>query len=115
MENTSCGQNCPFFKQGFCASEKECPNYIETWWVEGDNSTPKLIKDCSPKRMLLQQQVLQTRLEQVSACLCESRNEYNRLATYLQSIVEASKQIINLKEEKYEKIDNSNSNSNLLN
>lgn len=104
MESTSCGQNCPFFKQGFCASERECPNYVETWWVSEDSSVPKMVKDCSPKRILLQQQQLQINLQQVQASLCESRNEYHRLAGYLKSLVETSQKVIQQQEKKYEAI-----------
>jgi len=98
MENTSCGCNCPFVKTGFCSNEKECPNYIETWWIQCESAQPKLVKDCSPKRLLLQQQLMQSRMEQMQASLCEARNEYHRLGTYLKSIVEASQKIINPKE-----------------
>ena len=80
---------------------------MESWWVSDKESAPKLVKDCSPKRMVLQIQQLQNNLQGVQASLCESRNEYNRLAGYLQNIVEASQMLINQKENKYEKIDSS--------
>lgn len=99
MKDTSCGKNCPFVKQGFCNDEKECPNYVETWWQEGKEGEPTLLKDCSPKRMLLQQQLLQCRLEQVQESLCQARNEYNNLAKYLSLLIEASRTIINQNEE----------------
>lgn len=94
MENTSCGENCPYVKQGFCSKECECPNYVETWWVEPDGNTPRKLKDCSPKRMLLQQQFLQTRLEFVQQSLEQSRNQYHELCTYLKNVIEISKAVI---------------------
>lgn len=94
MEHTSCGKECPFVKQGFCVCEKECPNYVESWWIEGKTQEQKLIKDCSPKRMMLQQQLMQNRLEGVQEALEQSRNEYNRLSNYLACLVQASQKII---------------------
>lgn len=103
MESTSCGANCPFVKSGFCNSEKECPHYLETWWVETQSQQPKLLKDCAPKRMLLQQQLLQHRLECMQQALEESRNEYVRLGGYLKSLVEASKGIVEQNKVDHEK------------
>ena len=94
MKNTSCGCNCPFVKQGFCAEEKECPNYCESWWLEGEGKEPVLIKDCSPKRMLLQQQLMQHRLECVQQALCDSRNKYEELSSYLRTLIEMSRSVI---------------------
>lgn len=94
MESTSCKENCPFTKQGFCSSYKECPNHVETWWLSAGNEQPVKLEDCSPKRMLLQQQFLQTRLEFVQQALEQSRNQYNELCLYLKSLVEMSKTVI---------------------
>jgi hypothetical protein len=99
MENTACGCECPFVKQGFCASDKECPNYVESWFVERNSSEQRLIKDCSPKRMLLQQQVLQVRFEGVQQALEQARNEYINLGQYLRKLIEASKQVLEKKDE----------------
>jgi hypothetical protein len=110
MQNTSCGCNCPFIKSGFCKNEKECPNYVESWWVEGESQKPILLKDCSPKRMLLQQQLLQSRLESMQQSLDKARNEYVQLCEYLKNLLEISKAVIlqkdsqNLIEEDHAKI-----------
>lgn len=93
MENTSCGENCPFVKSKVCVDCRDCPNYIESWWID-ENGTQKLIKDCSPKRLILQQQLMQSRLEAVQEALEQSRNEYITLSSYLKSLMEASKKII---------------------
>lgn len=95
MESTSCQKDCPFVKQGFCSNEKECPNYVESWWIEGQTQEKKLVKDCSPKRMLLQQQVLQLRLESVQEALELTRNQQTQLLSYLKPLFEASQQILN--------------------
>jgi len=94
MEGTSCGENCPFVKIGFCKQECECPNYIETWWVEGQTQTPKKIKDCSPKRMILQQQLMQSKLEHMQQALEQSRNQNHELCAYLKNLIEMSKQVL---------------------
>jgi hypothetical protein len=98
MESTSCGKNCPFVKQGFCNDEKECPHYIESWWIEGKTEEHKLLKDCAPKRMLLQQQLLQTRVEGMQAALEQSRNQYEALSSNLQVLIAACKVIIDKQE-----------------
>jgi len=82
MENTSCGQNCCFVKCGICPDEKGCPNYQESWWIADGKDQPVLIKDCAPKRIMIQQQFMQIRMEAMQKALEESRNEYNHLATY---------------------------------
>ena len=107
MNDTACGKDCPFVKQGFCSSDSECPNHMVTWWIEGDNQTPKKINDCSPKRMLLQQQVLQTKMEGVQQALEQSRNQYNQLCVYLKSLINMSRTALkcNSTEENVKSID----------
>jgi hypothetical protein len=94
MKNTSCGCDCPFVKQGFCSSEKECPNYVESWWIEGQTQEQVLIKDCSPKRMLYQQQIMQSRLETLQNRIESQQLEYIKLSGYLSELITMSKQVI---------------------
>ncbi|PWU06778.1 MAG: hypothetical protein C5B43_01310 [Verrucomicrobia bacterium] len=94
MENTSCGDNCPFVKKGFCGCERECPNYIESWWIESEKGVPKLIKDCSPKRLIIQQQYLQSRLEGMQKAAEQARNELHEFTSVMRSLVEQTKQIL---------------------
>ena len=116
MEGTSCGENCCFVKQGFCKSEKECPHYVESWWIEGQTEQHKLIKDCSPKRMLLHQQILQRKLENVQQALENSKNEYHNLCQYLKTLVGMSQQVLlenqktEVKDEKFIPYSNSDDN-----
>lgn len=93
MENTACGQNCPFVKQGFCKDDKECPHFVQTVWetVEGET---KFLNDCSPKRMVLQQQYMQSRLDVVQSALIESRNEYIELKGHLGKLIGMCQTII---------------------
>ena len=94
MESTACGCNCPFVKTGFCSTEKECPNYIETWWMPEEGAQPVMLKDCSPKRLILQQQLMQARFDITTQALVQSRNEYNQLCQYLKSLIEMSKAVV---------------------
>lgn len=94
MKDTSCGENCPFYKQGFCASERECPNYMESVWIEGATQEHRIIKDCSPKRMLIQNQRLENRLEHLEAALQKSTSEYQQLSSYLVQLISASKTVL---------------------
>lgn len=94
MESTSCGQNCPFVKNGSCKSETECPNYVESWWMEGQETTPKLLKDCSPKRLLLQQQYLQLKVEQFQSVLDQTRADYSLLTSQLKSVIEITSNLL---------------------
>lgn len=94
MQSTACGDNCPFVKNKMCGSCRECPNYIETWWMPEDGAQPVKLEDCSPKRLVLQQQVLQARFDLTTQALVQSRNEYNQLCTYLKSLVEMGKQVV---------------------
>jgi len=100
MKSTSCGKECPFVKQGFCKEENECPNFVESWWSNPVDEQPVKITDCSPKRMLLQQQYMQSRLEGVQRALEESRNKYDELCCYLKSLIEMSKIVISQASEK---------------
>lgn len=97
MKDTSCGESCPFVKCGICESEKGCPNYAESWWIKGNSEEPVLIKDCAPKRMLVQQQVLQSKLEFVQGALEQSRNEFNELSGYFKAIVSSCKTVLEKK------------------
>ncbi len=94
MKDTSCGKDCVFVKCGICENEKGCPNYQESWWIEGQKEQPVLLKDCAPKRMLIQQQLMQSRLEGMQSALEESRNEYNNLSGYLKEVLLSCKRIV---------------------
>lgn len=79
MENTSCGDNCPLVKSGAIKSEKDCPNYIENWWQQGEGKKPTLVQDCAPRRTMLQTCDLGNTLFSVQVTLTELRNQVNTL------------------------------------
>jgi hypothetical protein len=54
LKDTAC-EKCAFVEMGACERVDQCPNFIETKWLDKDNNTI-ILKDCAPKRMLLQHQ-----------------------------------------------------------
>jgi len=93
MDNTVC-ENCPYVKMGLCSTSSECPNYLESWWTQGQETQPKLVKDCAPKRMLLQQQYLQLRVEQQQAAIDAARAEYLKLTQHMAQVLDFTKVVL---------------------
>lgn len=106
MDDTSCKDNCPFMKMGACSTEKECPNYVESWWQPTKEGAPKIVKDCVPKRLMLQLMSLQTRLEGVQAASEQNRNECHRMSGLFQALLDISQQVIDEKTNEVKKISN---------
>lgn len=50
MDNTCNFETCVFRKKLKLKTPWECPNYIETQWVDKEHKT-HTTKDCAPKRM----------------------------------------------------------------
>lgn len=94
MENTACGEDCPFVKQGFCSSDNECPHFVKSCWQDSDTKELVIVKDCSPKRVLLQQNILFNQVFALQQSLTEARNEYQKLSSVLLDLVEKSKLVI---------------------
>src|SRR5690554_2741466 len=91
MENTSCGENCCFVQSGFCNSEKDCPNYTETIWEEASTGKIKTVKDCSPKRTMIEQQRLINSFTGVTASVQVLRDKIDKLESLLLQIINESK------------------------
>lgn len=94
MECTSCGENCPFVKAKLCSSEKDCPNYLESWWQENGQGQPKVIKDCAPKRLLLQQQTEVNRIFALQQAIEEMRSKFLIIESSLSQLIDQSQQYI---------------------
>lgn len=77
-----------------CKDVKDCPHYLESWWIEEGKEKPKLLRDCTTKRLLLQQQHMQLRLEQMQASLDTARTEYLLLAVQLKNMLDMTKSIL---------------------
>lgn len=93
MEDTACAK-CPWVKSGFCSNVEECPNYVESWWQEGDSGKTKLVKDCAPKRLMHQMSALQSRFEGVQAATEQVRNETAVMKGHFVALVDASRKVI---------------------
>lgn len=87
MENTNCGENCPFVVNGTCKTDLHCCNYIESWWTEKEGGKPKLVKDCAPKRTLLMQQDQANYTLNLQQNIDSLKKEVNNLNQMLTSII----------------------------
>lgn len=92
MEDTACGCDCPLVKSGLCKSDRECPNFIESWWKEGERGEQKLVKDCAPRRVMLQQGILAQNIFGVQASVCDLRNTVDKLCSVLLDLTIKSKE-----------------------
>lgn len=99
MENTSCEEKCPWVKSGFCSKVEECPNHVESWWTEGQTGQQKLVRDCAPKRLMIQMATLQSRFEGVQAATEQVRNETTVMNAHFQALVQLSQQSIEAQEQ----------------
>lgn len=93
MDCTNCKENCAFVKSGFIAKDSQCPNYVESWWLD-ENQNPKLISDCFPKRCTIQnnQSVMQSLALQSN--IQNLRNEVLDLKNALHEILAKSKEFL---------------------
>lgn len=104
MEDTACGGKCPWVKSGFCSDVAECPNHVESWWTNKEGDT-KLVRDCAPKRLMIQMQQLLSRFEGVQGAAEQARNETHLMRGHFTHLVEATRAVI--EEQESLKIDNS--------
>lgn len=94
MENTSCGEKCCFVKTGFCDNETECPNYIETIWEDKKNGKMVTVKDCSPRRTMLEQQRIGNYIMSVSNQVSTLKSQVNSLEESFNHIVRQTQEFI---------------------
>lgn len=88
MYDTACGCECPFVKNGFCKTDKECPHYVESWWKEGKTGDQKLVRDCSPKRLLIQSNAQFNRMDGLQAAFDSQRNQFADIGMHFQKLME---------------------------
>jgi len=112
IDHTNCCENCAFVKAGLCKTDSGCPNYVESWWLEADGVTPKMIKDCAPKRMIFMQQVEVHRMQAVQAALEQTRNECIMLQAELKNCLQQS--IAYMEEQRTKSIKNISPKLNLI-
>lgn len=91
MRDTACGENCCFVKLGVCKSQEQCPNYVESIWKDEKTQEVANIKDCAPKRILLEQQQVVNRQFVLQEALSEMRDKFQRLEYLLTCLISESK------------------------
>lgn len=87
MEST-CKMSCPFWKK----YQHNCPHYIETTWMPHDESqSPKVIRDCAPKRSLILQLELHSKLEGMIVASNQERNINHQVLVSIHEAIELQK------------------------
>lgn len=94
MDCTNCGDKCPYVQQGFCKSDCECPNYVESWWVEQQSGKQKLIKDCAPKRLMIDSQNSFNRGISIQASVEKLEFRLSKLESLLEMLIYQSKKFM---------------------
>lgn len=92
MENTNCGDKCAFVKSGFCNSDCECPFYAESIW-ESKGET-KIVKDCSTKRIMIEQQRMMNNFIGVQSSVEVMRDKLENLEKALVFLISRSKELM---------------------
>jgi hypothetical protein len=67
---------------------------MESWWQEGGTGQPKVISDCAPKRMLIQQQMEVNRMFALQQAVEQMRNRLEKLEGLLNQLIDQSKEYI---------------------
>lgn len=94
MENTCCEGKCPYVKMSLCQSADECPNFVESWWHEGSTGQQKLVRDCAPKRIMIQLGLLQARCESAEAATARTAVQMNQMSAHFADLVVESRKVI---------------------
>lgn len=94
MENTNCGKDCTFVKVGLCESDCDCPNYVETLWECGERAEIKTVKDCSPKRQLLESQKYIHRHLEIEAKIKRLTEKVESLESLLIQLINESRKFL---------------------
>lgn len=90
MENTNCGDNCSFFKSGFCNSDRECPFYCESIWQKKGGDEIQTVRDCYPKRATFETNNLHYKMCGLQENQEELRNRLEKIETMLNLLVQQS-------------------------
>ena len=106
MEGTLCSpQDCKFVKAKFCKKCEDCPFYVETWWQDSQG-TPKLVKDCFPKRTMLMQAEMVNRILSTQSANEQARNEIHILADVFKKTLDIMKKALPASEKPAGEIEN---------
>ena len=78
MKDTCIQKECPVFKKLKLKSVNQCPNFVETVFIN-DSNEKKVLQDCSTKRNLLMIQDIYSRLSGIQAVQEQHRNQIEPL------------------------------------
>ena len=87
-------EKCPFVAMGLCGRVEECPNYCENIWRNGQTQEVKVVKDCSPKRQLIQSQHTNTRIEWLQSNIEQLTSKNEKLEASLNTLISQSQMVI---------------------
>lgn len=94
MKCTNCAENCAYIKAGFIQKDKECPFYLESFWLKDGDEEPTMIKDCFPKKFGLEQNRLLHRFLAVQSISEDLRNRMDRIESQLEFLIQNSQDFI---------------------
>lgn len=94
MNCTNCGDECAYVKAGFVKKDKECPYYLESFWLKDGDQEPTKIKDCFPKKFGLEQNRLLHRFLAVQSVVEDVRNRMDRLESQLDYLITNSQEYL---------------------
>lgn len=108
MDNTNCGTECAFVKSGFCQKDNECPFYTESIWES--KGERKVVKDCSPKRTMFEQQRMINHFTGVQSSVQVLRDKIDTLEKALLFLISRSKELMDELEKENLKIEQKENN-----
>lgn len=105
MDDTCCGDECIFLKNGMCKKVELCPNYTESIWQETQSGKVRVVKDCAPKRTMLCQQQTLNSFDGVTASVQVLRDKVTILEDLLLTVINQSKQYLGEIEDQKQKLE----------
>jgi len=75
-EPTCIGSKCPNYDPN---CKGNCPNYMETVWINEQSSKPKILEDCAPKRSVFMLMEMYNHIMGLKKYSCETRNVLQKL------------------------------------
>lgn len=94
VEDTACGEECCFVKQGFCKTDRECPFFCESTWQTEKGERIGSIKDCYPKRAMMENNNFHYRITVLQSLQEDVRNRLERIELALSHLINQSSEFL---------------------
>jgi len=94
VKSTCLKEDCPLWKE----YGEKCPNYIETVWINENNSQPKVLEDCAVKRTV-------TILMEIHNQIAGIKQYASQTRTVLDKLSESSNEFMIIQSREQESID----------